>query len=380
MRILLDLIRRAVDVGFRPCIESSGTGSYYVPAAGGAMKLMLTELQQHLTQFDQVGAVLLLPTYVTRTTSRELFLSYEMLVREATLLCQSDRECSIIVLVVIQHEQSDWSLAVERLNALYSQLSQTDRVLHIGCLCEERGKVRSLNKAFAVAAFARAPFVGWIDDDIILSVGTMASLYQEISRDPQLFSVGSKKVPRPRRMVASKLLLKAKKAMSTPATAYPHGCCMMLRLGNPVTLIPERYCCDDGYFCFKLLVPDTSHPLRHMKIVEGTTCSHFVGGPAIEIFYRVRRSLLSAAVYLADFPDSVSTFYFREIMFRGLYPIARFDWSRGFIAGLCKNFLKGIYFTWFFATIAELYIRGKCGAPFVRIAWSPYSEHAKPSL
>ena len=143
--------------------------------------------------------------------------------------------------------------------------------------------------------------------------------------------------------------------------------------------IPDRYVCDDDYFCFALLRPGQPDPKEEMALVPAALCFHTVGGSLPEVYRRVRRSLFSSHVMQADFPLPVSNFYFCRIQFYGLWPMAPLDRSRSLGYAIAKWLLKAIYFAWYAEVGGELFVRGLLGRPLRQIAWSAYLEYEVPA-
>jgi hypothetical protein len=83
----------------------------------------------------------------------------------------------------------------------------------------------------------------------------------------------------------------------------------------------------------------------------------------------LRRLLINHHVFIADYPRAVGQYYLSNMLFRGFWPIGRFDTSQGIRFGLLKWTLKLIYFGWFAYVGTELMVRGLLSRPLHEIPW-----------
>jgi hypothetical protein len=239
------------------------------------------------------------------------------------------------------------------------------------------GKVRTLNAAIGLAELGHFAGVGWCDDDVRMEAGALQRMVASFLERGCQGAVGATKIPHPKPYVTSKLLYRAKQ-VAAPATNYPHGCCILVATSVVIGGIPDRYLSDDGYVCFRLLDPDLDDPQRYLHLVPDARCHYLVAGPAGQTRRRIRRLLLNHHVYLADWPIPVSRYYFRRILFPGMWPVAGWDGQRGFCTALQNAAIKWLYFCWFVAVGAELWLRGLVNRPLRRLTWSTYSEVEMP--
>ncbi|GLF92727.1 glycosyltransferase [Streptomyces yaizuensis] len=240
------------------------------------------------------------------------------------------------------------------------------------------GKPRTLNAGIAIAEELGCAGVGWVDDDVTLDPGALARLTDAFRAAGCRGAVGATKIPHTKAYATSRLLARAKE-IATPATSYPHGCCILVATDVVAGGLPGRYISDDGYVCFRLLAPGESDPLVRLRLVPDAICHYYVAGPAGETRRRVRRLLLNHLVDLADWPLPAARHYFRRVLFAGMWPLTGWDGSRGRRIGVQKAAIAWIYFGWFAGVAAELYVRGVTGRPLRRIEWAPYSSVPAPA-
>jgi hypothetical protein len=269
--------------------------------------------------------------------------------------------------------------ALRRLRALVALADGYDGIHAVGLALQGPGKVGTLNAAIRVAEVLGLTGLGWIDDDVVLEPHCMQRMIRDFLARGCRGAVGATKIPHAREFVTSRLLHRAK-AIAAPATNYPHGCCILVALDVIAGGIPDRYVCDDGYVCFRLLAPQDPDPLRDLRLVPDALCHYHVAGPAGQTRRRIRRLLLDHLIYLADWPLPVSRYYFQRVLFHGMWPLAGWDASRGWRIGMAKAGIKWLYFAWFARVAAELYLRGILGRPLRQVQWSGYARPVMPVL
>lgn len=373
-RMMSSIVRRVIARGYDPSIRESPKGVFLYEQR----TMHREELSQILGSGHAGGIALVLPTYVSR-------MSLAKLEESVTLAARRLNEAAAIVsvpllfFVAIQWDDCQEREAYQRLFALEALISPASAVAFVGLTLPRAGKAASLNQVFGLAGDLGLAAVSWIDDDVYLNPACLANLYSRFL-EKRRGAVGARKVPHGRAHRASRVLKWAKDHVRTPGRGYPHGCCMIVASATVAGGIPPRYVCDDDYFCFMLLSPGCPDLLADLEVLPTSVCHHTVGGPAPEIYRRIRRSLLTANVMMADFGPPKSAAFFREVQFFGLWPLAPFDWSRGFWLGILKLSLKSLYFAWFCAVGVELFLRGLAGRPLRAIEWSAYSQYDAPSV
>jgi hypothetical protein len=375
MGLLRKLIARGVDLNEPPPCPVNCV----VPEPGGGYaKTDLESFCRALVPAGGESIGLVFPTYVSRSRLDDNLSAIGRLTGEVKLLLESRPDLTIYFFVGMQWAPGEREVSELRLRRLGDFVRGECRVNFVGLSLPYSKKIFTLNAAFAVSTAARARGVAWVDDDVRLAEGSLRNLVRRFFERGARGSVGARKVPQARRFAASRLLHRSKLVMKTTATAYPHGCCMMVDAGLAARGIPRQFMCDDDYFCFALLRPGQPDPRAEMEVVQDVVCSHTVGGPAREIYSRIRRSLFTSHVFQASFPAAVSRYYFSQIQFNGLWPLAPLDLSRGPRRAALKWLLKAIYFVWYAEVGAELIVRGLAGRPLKQIAWSAYKQYEVP--
>lgn len=268
--------------------------------------------------------------------------------------------------------------AATRLRALVHSASGRDNIHTVGLLLRGPAKVRTLNAAILAAETLRLTGLAWVDDDVLLEPNCIERMVVSFLERGCCGAVGATKIPHAREYITSKALHRAKE-IAAPATSYPHGCCILVATDVVAGGIPDRYTSDDGYVCFQLLDPTLDDPLRYLYLVPDARCHYHVAGPAGQTRRRIRRLLLNHHIYLADWPISVSRYYFRQILFNGMWPLAGWDGSDGFSFGVKKAAIKWLYFCWFAGVGAELYIRGVFRRPLSQVVHAGYAGLNRPA-
>ena len=271
----------------------------------------------------------------------------------------------------------DEAEAASRLQALAAEAAGLASVHFVGMVLPGPGKPSTLNAGIAVADKHDVTAVGWIDDDIRLEPGCLANMIRAFTEAGCRGAVGGTKVAHARQYATSRLLHRLK-ALTATATNYPHGCCLLVEREVVSGGIPDRYLCDDGYVCFRLLDPDAADPLHHLRLVPDARCHYEVAGPAGQSRRRIRRLLLNHIIYLADWSYPASRHYFRDILFSGMWPLTALDRSVGLRHGAAKSAVKWIYFCWFSRTAGELYLRGLFRRPLREVHWAEYVAPGSP--
>src|SRR5262245_5710670 len=336
-------IRAAITRGYAPADGETPDVEWVVPPPASA---------------GRGGLVVFCPTIVGATNGISQAQALVAIAAEARSLSDA------LLLVGLQHEPADRAAAIRRVRSLEAELSDTSMPFAAFCM-PEFGKVKSLNVAIALALEQGASGLLQVDDDVTVAPGTFESLHEAYVHAGYPVAVGAAKVGVARAGTTSRTL-RWLKGRTRPAVNYPHACCLLVAPELLAPGIPTRYVSDDGYICFKLLDPASNDPFRRLRLVTGTRCVHYVGGGQRRSLRRIRRMLLNHHVYLADFPLDVSRFYFREILFPGLWPLGstpdRFrplDWT-----------LQSLYFLWFASVGIELALRGVLGRPLREIEWA----------
>ncbi|MEU4526623.1 hypothetical protein AB0F49_00170 [Micromonospora ureilytica] len=322
-----------------------------------------------------------LPTHLRRASgTADLDAWFEGLLVQLAEARTAYPDVAIAVIVGMQWLSADEEpTAVRRLRELSARAEAHPEVHFLGLSLQGPMKVRTLNAGIRLADEWGLTAVGWLDDDVELEPGCLRNLLGAFLAGGCRGAVGATKLPHTYRYLTSRLLHQAK-AITETATNYPHGCCILVARGVVTGGIPDRYVCDDGYVCFRLLAPEADDPLHLLRLVPEARCHYYVAGPAGQTSRRIRRILLNASVYLADWSYPVSRHYFRRILFDGMWPLTNWDARKGHRHAAAKASIKWIYFGWFVRTAGELYLRGLLHRPLRQIDWAEYGPVVGPGL
>jgi len=242
-------------------------------------------------------------------------------------------------------------------------------VQFVGLCLPGAGKLRTLNRALEFAGKMQLQGLMWIDDDIRMDPHCLERLVARFVEKQGRGALGATKIPRTGTSATSSFVRRAK-GVTGSATNFPHGCCMLVETAAFADGIPDRYASDDVYVCFRLLDPRAANPLERLELVPDARCSYTSGGPFVATMGKLRRILLNQHVYLADWPLETGRCYFQQILFAGLWPLARWDRARGLRLGVTKLLLQWLYFGFFLVAGAELIVRGFLRMPLRRIGWN----------
>jgi hypothetical protein len=371
-----ETLRSVIARGYRPAANEPPDVPWVVhDPQSGWRSVALPEVTARVDGRGRPVLLLVLPTYVGRAAYEDQAACVRRLLEQL-----ADDGSGLVVLLVVgmQWGPGEAAEAYSRLERL-GDLARREGLGYAGIALPHVGKRATLNAAFALGRRIDCVGAGWIDDDVVLAPGCLAALLRRFTAAGACGAVGARKIGHARNFRASRVLHWAKGIAKTPARGYPHGCCMIVDADCVAAGVPSRYVCEDDYFCFRLLAPQTSRPLGRLTVVQEAVCHHTVGGPTSEIYRRIRRSLFTAHVLQADFPAPVASYYLRSMQFYGLWPLSELDRSRGPAFAAVKWVVKAVYFAWFLEVGAELFVRGLVNRPMRRIAWSPYRGYARPS-
>lgn len=362
-------VRQVISRGYRPGTTWRRPVRFVL--ADGRLADELTD-PRLAPEDGRVGLAFVLPTHLRRYDAAGHRAWFEGVLSQLERVPEAVPGVRVVVLAGMQWMgPGEEAESIERLRDLARLADARNAVRFVGLSLPGPGKVSTLNAGIAVADELHLTAVGWLDDDVRLEPGCLPNLVRDFAGHGYTGAVGATKVAHARPYVTSRLLHRAK-AVTATATNYPHGCCLLVERSVVTGGIPDRYVCDDGYVCFRLLDPDHTDALRHLRLVPGARCHYDVAGPAGQSRRRIRRLLLNHIIYLADWSYPVSRHYFRRILFPGMWPLTGFDSSAGRRRGLAKSAITWIYFAWFARTAAELYLRGLLRRPLREVRWAEF--------
>jgi hypothetical protein len=365
--LLVRLLQRALSAGYAPkaCRESCESLEFYRPNRGSSLNY-----RTFIENLPKCDVVFLLPTVLERCKSDDHHVACIQFIKQLNAARELNSDLRICGLVVLQCETGRESLARQRLVEMLGSSAALDIT---GVISNQRSKVASINMVVETFNASGARVIGWMDDDVVLSSECVGVLLRQFRELDYQGAIGPRKFGRPKRFSASRCLHAAKELMKTPDTQYPHGCCILVEASRLSQGIPTRYICDDGYICFELLRPTHESPQGLLKVSDRCRCDHFVGGTWAEIYFRVRRSLLNLAIFVADYEWATGCYFLRNIQFAGLWPLGQLETKYGYGPAIRKWVLKAILFLWFIEVCTELLIRALLRVPFSSISWAAYS-------
>lgn len=353
--------RKWVASGYQPVSAVQASATWLVgPAPGGPVEEPLV--------------VVFCPTVITSDIPSDRTPALDQLIAHVAALRQARPDRRFLLWLGVQGDAPRLERCGRRVQAAASACRNCG--VPFGGFVQRRvGKVRSLNVALEEASALRASAFIQVDDDVYLEPGCLDEVLRAYEAKGGDAVTGASKVPVRRRSRTS-AALRWLRGRTGHACGYPHGCCIALDPRSPMFPIPERYTTDDGYICFAALRPHAADPLEALMVVPTATCRYFVGGALRESSWRIRRMLLDIHVLLADFPRATSEYYFRHLLFAGLWPIgAPLDASR---TSSVRWLLRFIYYLMFSGVGLELIARGLVRRPLRQIAWAGLSQRDAP--
>jgi hypothetical protein len=324
------------------------------------------------------GIALVVPTYVGRASAEGHREMVAAILLQISQIQNAHPEMQVVLIVGMQWDGDLRSESIERLRAL-ARLAARSQVPFVGLSLPKTRKTATLNAAIEVANGFRADGIGWLDDDVTLEPQCFQRMVERFAAKGFRGAVGAVKKGRPRSNLASRLLFLAK-SVTQPACNYPHGCCILVERRVVAAGIPPRYVSDDGYVCFELLDPSRPNPLELLELVNDAGCLHYVGGSSGQNRARIRRMLTNHVIFMSDYPPAVSAYYFRHILFYGLWPLAPWDKVNPPHIAAAKWVLKSLYLCWFLGVATDLFVRGLIKRPRTDIPWGGVPDSDAPPL
>jgi hypothetical protein len=312
------------------------------------------------------GIAVVLPTFLGRAAAADHAASLRHLLGELRRARADHARVPLTLLVGMQRDAADHPRALARLGEMI-RVALGDGPLPPGLQLAAftlpmSHKVVTLNAAFALVEPLRLRGVGWADDDVRFSPGAWSQLIGRFVAKGGVGAVGVVKRARAGSPAAARLLTRIKR-VTRPAVDYPSGCGILVEAARLRRGIPRRYFSDDGWVCFELLRPRAPDPFERLELVPGAECEHVIDGTASATWRRMRRLMVTHAVFMADYPAATSIFYFRHLLFAGLFPLSPFDRRDGVVCGLQRLALKAIYLGLFAGVVADLFARGLVHRP-----------------
>lgn len=280
---------------------------------------------------------------------------------------QRDNAAPLLLVVGLQWRDDETEALALLERALTALPMARGAVALVGLTLRGPGKADTLRTCVPLVSQFGLRGLGWVDDDVVLDAGCLTRLVEGFLRCPDgPCVVGATKVPHERDETASRWLFRCKQRMS-PAVNYPHGCCMLVEAGLFDRGIPDRYTCDDGYFCYEMLQRAPDDASARIALIPDARCHYWVGADRGRLLPRLRRILLHHVIFLADYPAPVGGKYLGEYLYPGFWPLSRVP-PRG-APGATRWLLQSLHFAFLSATALELGVRGAVGRPLRAVRW-----------
>jgi len=352
--------RRMIRQGYAPELNYPSFCQHYKFKNSRAESIDLSVLANEVA-IEDVDAIWVLATMVQRGTVSEQSVFINEVVDQ---LSQIDGKFAVVWgLQGATYDEVD-----DRMSAIGGLLNASTNTKLFGIGLEATRKAETLNSAFSLFARSNYRAAGWIDDDVVISSDCLSAMYVRIKEKGFVGSVGPTKVGEMGDNAGSKLLFKVK-AITTPATNYPHGCCILVDRKIVENGIPRRYSSDDGFVCFSILAQGLDKAAERMEILDGPTCKYIVGAPKGRNLNRIKRLLINHWVFMSDFEKDVANYYWRKMLLTGFWPFAPMDLSKGLGFAAKKWGLKLIYYFFLLRVGAELFFRGLFKRPMRKLIW-----------
>ncbi len=258
--------------------------------------------------------------------------------------------------------------AVDRVAALMPALRVPDGVTIAGAALSGRGKLLTTNAVLRITA--GLGYLGWlwVDDDVELAPDCLERLVTRFLQRGATGAVGACETALTSTTTSAKVM-DSVSGHTAPPAEYPAAGCMLVAADVLAGGISPRRLTDDGYVLFELLSRATDAARPDFEVVPDAICGFCRIGRAGDTLVRLRRSMYSHVVSMADYPSRTARRYFAHYLFYGLWPLAPWDNRRGRARGLVRWSLKAVHFMWFGAVTTSLAVRGLTGRPLRGVSW-----------
>lgn len=373
LRQLVDWTRARVALGYEPGAASTASIEF-IPRrpCDFSSEPSPSDGTSHDARRD-IGASaigVLTPTYVGRASYEDQWQTIAHVLDQIADIQRTFPALRLVYFLGMQWaNEAERAEALARLRHAHELTDSYHGIEFVGLCLPGPGKLRTLNAVIAAAEPMHLTGLLWIDDDIRMEPHCLTRLTARFVNKQGRGAVGATKIPRTGTTATSRMLRRAK-GVTGSAMNFPHGCCMLVETAVLAGGIPDRYPSDDVYVCFRLLSPRAPNPLERLELVPDARCSYTSGGTFVPTIGKIRRILLNQHVYLADWPVETARCYFQHVLFTGLWPLVRWDGTKGWRVGIAKLMLQWLYFVFFLLAGAELILRGFLRAPLRRIGWN----------
>ncbi|MFI9202952.1 glycosyltransferase family 2 protein [Streptomyces sp. NPDC053048] len=372
--------QRLVARGFAPPPEPEAPVTVLLrdPADGTWSRLSERELAAALPRVSPHGLAALCPSYVGRCGLAEHLEVAGHVLDQLAGLRRAHPRLPLVLFFGMQWQAGEEEEATRRLARIgEAARERVPGLVYVGLSLPGPGKVRTTNAAIRAAAPLRPAGWLWLDDDVRMEPGCVARLVDRFEERGRTGAVGAAKVALATRGRASRVLRRIG-LTTAPRRNYPSACCMLVAAGVVAGGIPTRLGADDAYVLFELLDPAAADPFHALEVLPEARCLFVHGASWGMAVRRLRSTLFSHLMHMADYPWPTARVYFEETLFHGLWPLAPWDGRRGPVGGTLRWAVKAIHFSWFAAAGSALLVRGLLGRPLLRAPWADTSDHLVP--
>lgn len=363
-------IRSLLARGYEPEPDPPLSIEAVVPVpAGSWARVALDELQPLLDDSLRHGLGILLPTFVRRCSLDEQTRAVNRIVVQSRDTREAHPDLPLLVVVGMQWQGEEHDEAVRRLEELGEVVARGGVGSYLGLCVPGPGKNRTINAS--LGATASLDLLGWFwtDDDAKWSPGCFRRLVTEFLKRGCRGAVGAQIIVRADRGEKWTERVSWAKKVTTLQRPYPFASCMIVAPSVIAGGIPKRRYSDDGFVFFRLLRPRDGDPLHDLSIVTDAVCHLSTENRPRNVLRRWRRLIYSHLISLSDETSDNARYYFRQVLFYGLWPIAPWDGRRGLRLGAVRWSIKAFYFLWFCAEASLLLTRGIIGRPLRSVRW-----------
>ncbi|MFC5144772.1 glycosyltransferase family 2 protein [Streptomyces aureoversilis] len=325
------------------------------------------------------GLAVLCPSYVSRCSPREHMEIAGHVLDQVVALRRARPRLPVVLWFGMQWRAGEEAEEAVRRLARIGDLARerAPGLAYVGLSLPGPGKVRTTNAALRAAAPLRPAAWLWLDDDVRMEPGCVERLVERFEERGRTGAVGAAKVALATRDSTSRVLRRLG-LTTAPRKNYPNACCMLVEAGVVAGGIPTRIGADDAYVLFELLDPAAEDPFHALEVLPDARCRFFHGGTPGTAVRRLRSTLFSHLLHMADYPWPKARVYFEETLFHGLWPLAPWDGRRGPAGGTLRWAVKAVHFSWFAAAGSALLVRGLVNRPLRRAPWADTSDYLGP--
>ncbi|WP_045744806.1 hypothetical protein [Actinoplanes rectilineatus] len=313
------------------------------------------------------GLGVLLPTYVNRCGPEEQAAAVWHVLDRLAPVRAAHPALPLTVWIGMQSEDGD-ARAIERVTTLLGHLRVPAGLTVAGVALAGRGKLITTNAVLRVTA--GLGYIGWlwVDDDVELAPDCLERLVTRFFERGGTGAVGASEVAQVSTTPSARVMDNVS-AHTAPPYEYPAAGCMLVAADVVAGGISPRCLTDDGFVLFELLERAPDGGPADFEVFGEARCGFCRIGRAGDTLIRLRRSMYSHVVLMADYPVRAAHWYATRCLFYGLWPVAPWDGRRGIARGLIRWLIKALYLAWFCVVVASLAFRGLAGRPRRSVSW-----------